>query len=485
MPMSNCDPKIELTPTGDGPPKMPAEFGLSMATFVIVASMVGVGILTTSGFTVYAVGSNQLMLGLWVLGGVIAASGALTLCELSAAMPKTGGDYVYLHEAYGPLAAFLSGWVSFLIGFAAPSAAAAFGAAKFLLVPLHLEGPTALYAQRGLATFTILIFATIHTRSRGGTAWVQGWITSLKLLILGLFVLAGLAVGWPHHANLVDLPPMSEARVLPMMFSLVYISYAYIGWNAASYLAGEIVEPQRLLPRAILLGTAGVVALYLGLNVVYALALSADDVRAIVDAPGNRLPYKPEAVAPIAQLAAQRLFGARWSEPLSVSIGLMLLSSLSAYVLLGPRVVYAMALAGQFPKIAGRLSTRAATPVVATVLQVACTLTLLWTGSFDSLVIYASVGLAIFSMLTISAVYVLRVNRPDLPRPFKTPGYPVTPAIYLVFTTILTAAAFSQRFWVSTYSLLSIMAGVPIYYFCQRGGSRENVSTEYAVPDQG
>ena len=148
-----------------------------MATFIIVASMVGVGILTTSGFTVYFVGSNQLMLGLWVLGGVIAAAGALTLCELSAAMPKTGGDYVYLHEAYGPLAAFLSGWVSFLIGFAAPSAAAAFGAAKFLLVPLHLEGPAALYAQRGLATFTILSRSRRSTRraregprgSRGGS----------------------------------------------------------------------------------------------------------------------------------------------------------------------------------------------------------------------------------------------------------------------------------------------------------------------------
>ncbi|SIO66308.1 amino acid/polyamine/organocation transporter, APC superfamily [Singulisphaera sp. GP187] len=486
MPKANCEPRTERAEVGESPPRMPAEFGLPMATFIIVASMVGVGILTTSGFTVYFVGSNQLMLGLWVLGGVIAASGALTLCELSAAMPKTGGDYVYLHEAYGPLAAFLSGWVSFLIGFAAPSAAAAFGAAKFLLVPLHLEGPTALYVQRGLASFAILAFATIHTRSRSGTAQVQGWITSLKLIILVLFVLAGLAVGWPHHANLVDLPPMTGSRVVAMMFSLVYISYAYIGWNAASYLAGEIHEPQRLLPRAILLGTAGVVALYLGLNVVYALALSANDVRAIVDGPGNRLPFKPEAVAPIAQLAAQRLFGTRWSDPLSVSIGLMLLSSLSAYVLVGPRVIYAMAHAGQFPKIASRLSTRSATPVVATVLQVVCTLTLLWSGSFDSLVIYASVGLAIFSMLTISAVYVLRVKRPELHRPFKTPGYPVTPAIYLGFTALLTAAAFSERFWVSTYSLLSIMAGIPIYYLWQRSRrSSAELPTENAVPTRG
>src|SRR3982750_762761 len=139
------------------PPAMPADFGVATATFVIVASMVGVGVLTTSGYTVYFVGSNQLMLGLWVLGGLTAACGALTLCELTAALPRTGGDYVYLHEAYGPLVAFLSGWVSFLIGFAAPSAASAVGSAKFLLVPLHLEGSAESTAQRVLASAAILV----------------------------------------------------------------------------------------------------------------------------------------------------------------------------------------------------------------------------------------------------------------------------------------------------------------------------------------
>lgn len=477
--MSQGNPEHE---PADGQAAMPAEFGLPMATFIVVASMVGVGVLTTSGLTAYFVGSNQLMLGLWVLGGVIAAAGALTLCELSAALPKTGGDYVYLHEAYGPLAAFLSGWVSFLIGFAAPSAAAAYGSAKFLLVPAHLDGATAVYLQRGLATLALLGFATLHTTSRGGTVRVQAWITTLKLSLLLLFVVAGLDVGWPRHAHLWDRPPLADTPVVAMMFSLVYISYAYVGWNAASYLAGEIADPQRQLPRAILLGTGGVTVLYLGLNVVYALALSVADLHAIVDDPTNTLQFKPDAVVPIAQLAAQRLFGARWSDPFSVAVGLMLLSTLSAYVLTGPRVIYAMARAGQFPRIAARLSGPSATPRIATTLQVAVSLTLLWTGSFDSLVVYASVGLALFSMLTISSVYVLRVRRPDLPRPFKTPGYPITPAVYLVFTAILTAAAFRERPRVSTYSLLSILAGVPIYYFWHGGPSRRPSPQESQVP---
>lgn len=454
------------------PAEMPAEFGLATATFIIVASMVGVGVLTTSGYTVYFVGSNQLMLGLWVLGGVVAACGALTLCELTAAMPRTGGDYVYLREAYGPRVAFLSGWVSFLIGFAAPSASAAFGAANYLVTPFQFDASIETLIERSLASGLILIFALIHISGRRQTANVQGWMTAIKLVLLGLFVVAGLIAGRSHLANLADRPPLGEMPVQSMIFSLVYISYAYIGWNSASYLAGEFVNPQKQLPRAILLGTAGVVLLYIGLNLVYAIALSANDVKAIVESPSNHLENKTDAVRPIAQLAASRLFGREWSTWLSIAVGLMLLSSLSAYVLTGPRVVYAMAKAGQFPSIAGRLSDRGGTPVVATVLQVVTTLALLWTGSFEDLVVYASVGLSLFSMLAIGAVFVLRWKRPDLPRPFRTPGYPFTPAFYLFATYELTRAAFQQRPVVSLYALGSILLGVPIYYLWERLRSR-------------
>ena len=453
-------------PASDAPtPTMPAAFGLATATFVIVASMVGVGVLTTSGYTVYFVGSNGFMLGLWVLGGVTAACGALTLCELTAALPRTGGDYVYLHAAYGPLVAFLSGWVSFVIGFAGPAASAAFGASKYLLTPFDLPDGFVLLAQRALATALIVGFALIHTSGRKQTVYVQGWITALKLALLVLFVVAGLVAGRGHFGNLADPKPLTGKLAVAMMFSLVFISYAYIGWNAASYLAGEFRDPQRQLPKAILLGTLGVVVLYLGLNVVYSLALSAADVTAIVESPSNHLPFKAEAVAPIAELAASRLFGQRFSSTFSVAVGLMLLSSLSAYVLTGPRVIYAMAVQGQFPAVAGRLTSRAGTPAVATALQTACTLALLWTGSFESLIVYAGVGLSIFSMLAISAVYVLRWKQPNLPRPFRTPGYPITPAFYLIVTALLTGAAFSERPLVSSYALLSILGGIPVYYF--------------------
>jgi len=459
--------KKKIEDTEDCDP-MQADFGLPTATFVVVAGMVGAGVLTTSGYTVLEVGSNQWMLLLWVLGGVTAVCGALTLAELSAALPRTGGDYIYLHETYGALPAFLSGWVSFLIGFSVPTAAAAFAFAKYIVGPFHGLGWQRVYVERALASAAMLVFAGIHVSGRRRTARVQGWITVLKLGALVAFACTGLSIGWPNLANLQDLQPVDGQMVVRLMSSMVYVSYAYTGWNSASYLAGEIRDPQRRLPQAILLGTIGVTLLYLALNVVYALALSAADVRAIVHDPSNH--EGREAIAPVAQIAATRLFGARWSTPFSIAFGLMLLSTLSAYVLIGPRVVFAMAQAGQFPAIAARLTRGAGTPGVATALQVGVALALLWTGTFESLILYAGIGLSIFSMLAISSIFVLRAKRPELPRPFRTPGYPLTPAAYLIVTGLLTLAIFYERPRVSSYAILSILIGIPFFYLWRGKG---------------
>jgi APA family basic amino acid/polyamine antiporter len=423
--------------------------------------MVGVGIMTTSGYTVSSVGSNQLMLWLWVIGGVAALCGALTLAELAAALPRAGGEYAILYEAYGPLAGFLWGWVTLIMGFAAPIAAAALTSASYLLTPLALPTSSAWLAEQGLATLTVLIFAAIHSSGQSRTVAVQGGITLLKLGLIVAFTIAGLAVGWRHGANLADRPPITWPVVGSMMSSLVFISYAYFGWNAAAYLAGEIKDPARRLPQALLLGTGGVMLLYLAVNVVYALALPAADIRAIDQAHPNT-----NAVAPIAELAAKRLFGPGVANFVSLATGLMLLSSLSAYVLAAPRVAYAMAVSGQFPAFAGRVSKRFRTPVVATGCVVLISLAMLWTGTFKKIVTYASVGMALFSLLTIGAIYVLRWRSPDLPRPFRTPGYPVVPAIYLLIAGLLIGSAFyekSQR-QAATYAVASILVGVPVFY---------------------
>jgi APA family basic amino acid/polyamine antiporter len=385
---------------------------------------------------------------------------------LSAALPRSGGDYVFLFESYGPLAAFLSGWVSFLIGFGGPIAASASAAAKYLLAPLRLADATSGVAQPAVASAAIIAIAIVHCLGRSSTIRAQAGTTIVKLCILTALAVTGLAAGWGHWENLADRPPMSAALIVTMASSLVYISYAYTGWNAAAYLAGEVDHPQKRMPLAILLGTGLVLALYLALNLAYALALSAADINSIVGKPDN-----VNVIAPIAQIAIDRLYGHKIADPLSAAIGLTLLASVSAYILTGPRVAYAMARAGQFPAVAGHLSARGA-PTTATLIQVGWSLVLLWTASFERILIYSGVGLALFSMLTVSSIYILRWRQPDLPRPFRTPGYPFVPAIYLVGTGILTAAVFYERPIVSALSLVSIAAGVPVYLLRNRAARR-------------
>jgi APA family basic amino acid/polyamine antiporter len=439
------------------PAKAGAGFGLATATFVIVSSMIGVGILTTSGHTVAKLGSNQLMLGLWVVGGVVAVCGALTLAELSAALPRSGGEYVIFLEAYGALPAFLAGWVSFQFGFSAPIAAAASAAASYLLGPLALDDQVEAIARPILGSVAILGFAAVHASGRGRSVKLQGVVTVLELAFLVAFVVAGLVAGSGNFANLDDRPPYTPRLAVDLLFALVYISYSYTGWNAASYIAGEIGDASRRLPLAILWGTGLVTALYLALNLVYALALPASEILSL-EAVG-----KSDAVDPIAELAANRLLGARWADRLSIGVGLILLSTLSAYLLTGPRVTYAMARAGQFPSLAGRLSPRTGTPLVATMLQAGWALVLLWTGTFKDIVLYAGVGLSLASLLSVGAVFVLRVRRPDLRRPFLVPGYPWVPAVYLVATAALVVAVVAEEPWISLYSVLSILSGLPVY----------------------
>lgn len=441
-------------------------FGLATATFLVVSGMIGTGVLTTSGFTVFIVGSNQLMIALWVVGGVLAVCGALTLCELTTMLPNSGGDYVYLREAYGPLAAFLTGWVSFLIGFGAPIAASSAAAAHYLLAPAELPESLAGPTRVGIASVAILALTAVHCLGRRSSIVAQACMTSVKLAILVALAAAGLTAGQGRWANLADRPSLTGDLLIAMASSLVYISYAYTGWNTAAYVAGEVKRPQVTMPRAILLGTGLVLAVYLALNTAYALALSAAEVREIVAGAGS-----VEAVAPIAQLMASRLFGPRVAGPLSVALGLTLMASVSAYVLAGPRVAAAMARDGLFPAAAGRVSARGV-PVVAAVWQAGWALVLVWTASFERMLVFAGVGLAVSSMLAVAAIFVLRRRRPELPRPFRTPAYPLVPAVYLLGTGLLTAAVIAQRPLESGLSLATIAGGIPLYFATGRPGRR-------------
>lgn len=436
-------------------------FGASTATFVVMSSMIGVGILTTSGFAVVGAGSNALALALWVLGGLLALCGALTLAEVAAALPRSGGEYVYLRAAYGPLAGFVAGWVSFFLGFAAPMAATASAASSYLLEPFAAPA----WVGRVVASAAILGFAAVQATGRKATAGAQGLVSGLTLGLLVLFVAAGLIAGRGRFGHLNDWPTIDGATLTQAASSLVYISYAYTGWNAATYIAGEVGDPGRRLPRAILGGTALVIALYLGMNVVYALGFGAKELRELAESRGL------DAVEPIAALAAGRLFGDRMASGLAVTFGLVLLASLSALLVSGSRVIAAMAEDGLFPAIAARRSAGDGSPAAALWLLVGVALVLLWTGTFAQLVVFSSVGLSLFSMAAISTVFVLRRARPDLPRPFRTPGYPIVPLAYLAGGGVLVAVALAdaEKGPPALLATLVILAGAPVYWAGRRG----------------
>ncbi|MDZ7615794.1 MAG: amino acid permease [Patescibacteria group bacterium] len=431
-------------------PEQPLQrrFGLSTATYVVIASMVGTGILISPGYMMASLQNFPLIFALWVLGGLLALCGALCVAELAAALPEAGGEYVYLREAYGPMPAFLSGWTSFFLGFSAPLAVAGYISAKYLLTPFGLG------ERREIQVLAAVIIVAITLPNLCGHR-LSGWTQNITTLVkLGLF--AGLAIltlffgsgEFSHIAKGTAIGQIEPANIATQLF---YVMFAYSGWNAASYLAGEVREPGKTLPRSLLLGTTSVIVLYLAVNLVFAYAVPLADVNF-----GN--------AEQVPQMAVANLFGARASNVFSVLLGLTFLATVNAFIITGPRVYYAMARDGLFPRFAQRVSRRGQVPVYAMVLQSLCAIGILFAVEFEDLYKYASVGLSLFAMLFIAAVYVLRWRRPDLERPFRVPGYPVVPGVFLAVSLFMAVYAFHEWREQSLYSLGSILVGIPVYY---------------------
>jgi APA family basic amino acid/polyamine antiporter len=438
--------------------KMPKEelrrgFGLSTSTYVVIASMVGAGILVSPGFLMASLKPYPAISGHWALGGLLAVCGPLCLAELAAALPQAGGEYVYLREAYGPMPAFLSGWTSFFLGFSAPLAVASYMAAEYLLTPFGLIGPESEADRLVQATAAAIIVAITLPNLFGHrqSAWTQNLTTILKLGLFAALVVMAFLFGKGQLAHIAEGQAIRKVKLGTAATQLFYVMFAYSGWNAASYLAGEVKNPARTLPRSLLLGTGLVIALYLALNLVFAYAVPLLDVD-----------FTNAKQVP--RLAVEILFGASASSIFSVAVGLTFLATVSAFVITGPRIYYAMARDGLFPSVAGHISPRGQVPVYAMLAQSVCAIIILFMTDFQNLYRYASVGLLLFALLFIGAVYVLRWRQPDMERPFRLPGYPVVPAIFMAVTLFMAVFAFMEWRKPSVYSLCSILAGIPVYY---------------------
>jgi APA family basic amino acid/polyamine antiporter len=462
----NANDSVPPPPTDAAPAstatsgELQRRFGLSTATFVVVASMVGAGILISPGYMMASLHNYTAIFGLWLLGGLLAICGALCVAELAAALPRAGGEYVYLREAYGPMPAFLSGWTSFVLGFSAPLAVAASVAATYLLAPFGLtegDGESSRLVQ-AVAAMIIVVITVPNLLGYRQSAWTQNLTTLLKLGLFVALVLAGFLFGTGKMSYLTQGKPLQDVDLGTAATQLFYVMFAYTGWNAASYLAGEVKNPGKVLPRSLLLGSLLVIGLYFGLNLVFAYAVPLTDVTF-------------DNAEQVPQLAAQRLFGTRISNAFSVGVGLTFLATVSAFIVTGPRVYYAMAKDGLFPSIAARINPHTQVPTYAMVAQSLCAMVILFSGRFQNIYQFAAVGLGLFSMLIIAAVFVLRIRQPQLERPFRTPLYPVVPAIFLLVTVFTTVYAFKMWGKTPAIGLATILAGIPIYYlwrFIQR-----------------
>ena len=397
-------------------------FSSRTAMAVVVANMVGTGVFTSLGFQLLDIQSGFVLMMLWVVGGLTAMCGALCYAELGAALPRSGGEYNFLTEIYHPVAGYISGWVSATIGFAAPTALAAITFGTYLGSAFPALSPM------WLACGLVLALTAVHASTRRSSGAVQRAFTVLKvLLIVGFCVLAWLL---GNSQDVRFLPAAGDGSlIISSVFAvaLIYVNYAYTGWNAATYLISELDDPERNLSRVLIFGTGTVMLLYLLLNFTF-----------LHVAPMDAMAGKIE----IGYVAAHHAFGASGGDIMGTVLALLLISTVSAMVMAGPRVLQVI---GQDFSAFRVLATtnRHGVPHVAIALQSSLTLLFIVTASFESILVFAGFTLGLNTFFSVLGVFVLRWRRPDLPRPYRVALFPLPPLIFLGFTG-----------WTLTYILL-------------------------------
>jgi basic amino acid/polyamine antiporter, APA family len=442
-------------------PSLARRLGPLDAAAIIVSNVIGGGILFTPPQIAAAVPSALLFLSTWVAGGLLAFAGAMAYAELAALRPRAGGEYVYLREAFGRLIAFLSGWTSFVAGFTGAIATSAMvlafylgrfvpGAANstpFFSIPIVPGAFVLTFSpQTAVAMAAIWGLAWVHLRGVGPGRFVGNLLAALKVAAFVLFIALGVAIGHGSAANLTQSAPVAPTGWL---LALIPVMFTYSGWNAAAYVAEEIREPGRNVPRALALGTAGVIVIYLLLNVLYLYVLPASDLARVNGS--------------VLDVIADRLLGGAAGNVMGIVSIISLLASISAMTFAGPRVYFAMARDGLFFQAASRVHGRYRTPAVAIVAQSLWSTLLVLSATADALVTYTGFGLVLFAGMAVLALFVLRRREPDAQRPFKAWGYPIAPAIYIVASAAILINGLYRAPAPTGTGALIIAAGIPLY----------------------
>jgi APA family basic amino acid/polyamine antiporter len=432
------------------------------ATLLVVANIIGAGIFTTTGFQAADIGHPLVILALWLLGGVVAACGALAYGELGAAMPSAGGEYVYLRRTYGGVFGFMSAFVSLVAGFSAPIASVVKGLVGYLAPFAPVLGEEAGVGPVGMgdvaAIGVVWLLVAVQLRGAASGFRVVDWVTVTKVGGIVSIVVAAVLVGRGRLAGLTTPAPgfheLGAAGVMTgLATSLVFVMFCYSGWNAAAYIAGEMRDPERDLPRSLLAGTGIVVLLYLAMNAVY-----------FYGAPVTELAGRVE----VGLIAARNLFGDTGAVLVTAVLCASLLGSAAAMTVAGPRVYYALGRDYRAFGLLARTGRGGGVPVTALLLQGLVTSGIILSGRIDQIMQYAGFTLTLFASLAVSCVITLRIRRPRMPRPFRCWGYPWTPLFFLAVSGWMMVWAVRGRPVESFLSLLTVVAGGLLFYLTGR-----------------
>jgi APA family basic amino acid/polyamine antiporter len=417
------------------------------AICLVVANTIGTGVFTSLGYQVADIQSYFALLALWAIGGIFAMCGALSYAELGSVMPRSGGEYTFLSQIYHPAIGFLSGWISVTVGFAAPIAAAAIALADYLSQVFPIPNETL------VAAIVAILISTIHTRNLKTGSSFQDWFTVLKVISIVVLIACGFFLAEPQFVNLLpsagDIQPIFSP---PFAVSLVFVTYAYSGWNASVYIANEIDKPEKNLPFSLIVGTAIVMVLYLLLNFIF-----------LYSTPLQALAGKTQVGA----IAAEYIFGDFGGKLMILLISFGLISSISSMIWAGPRVTQAI---GEDIPFFQPLAKRNASgiPDLAIWIQLSLILVLLITSSFEALVTYLGFTLTLSSLMTVAGVFVHRYKYPEISRPYRTWGYPITPLIFIGVGLWVLIFTFMGKPVESLAGLFTIFLGLPIYFFAAR-----------------
>jgi len=413
----------------------------------VVASMIGTGVFTSLGFQLNDIQSVFPLIMLWIIGGVIALCGALTYSELGAALPRSGGEYHLMSRIIHPAVGFAGGLVSATVGFSAPAVLAAMALGKYSSAVFTGLDPF------WVALFMILIFHFLHSQSLKIGTLFQGISTAIKVGLILVFIIAGFMISNPQSISL--MPKTGDINVMlssGFAVSLVWVSYAYTGWNSTIYFAGEVSDPKKDLPRSLFLGTGFVMVLYVLLNTVFLYSAPMVEMQGQVE---------------VGYISGIYVFGETGAVIIGTGISILLLSTISSYVFIGPRITQTM---GEDHSYLGFLSKTNVDgiPQNSFLLQLVICLTFLFTSSFEQVLMYTGIALILTNSTTVAAVLILRNSEPHLSRPYKVWGYPFTPLIFILVNVWILFYTFKEQPFESFIGSLIFGGSILLYYVGRR-----------------